>query len=1056
MKRQRSERRSPLLLTTLVCSCLSPSSYATMLPQHRVRRAHRRVEYRHVLEERTTRIPAEKFFRRNPTAVYVEGEEGSTSSARVVDYDEEEFFWHMQVAAFDPLSKQRQTQQKPQQQQPGYFRRLLDQFDQFINTEDVIINGDENNTATSITNVTASVELGNTTSNNNESSSFVYTAPDVNNDYDEEGSGQNQSQYQPLRIRGIMAQQGNGNLLTEDERNALFHDMLSPALLAWSSSLRVDPVIGNLTVDKNQLVDKQTCGPGIDSGLPSVQVPLSHLTKGIPDTDMIVYLSVGFVVPRFMPNGTDTILTNEVDESWTWKLPGEDSKKRDEIDSRTPTTSEGDDSEDDGDSTEGLLDTLLNSTMDQGSNSTNTTNTTTTDGPNNLCTGQHLAAASFCSTDQYDRPTAAVLHICIDETFFDASKRQRNIVTLMHELGHALGFNALSMAHFRRQDGTPITPRVNGGDIPDTYIECTGPSLNRRWANVALPSDEILKFREVRGGLRVAELVTPSVVQVVRNQFDCQPLEGAELESGEGLPLSVTLETDAHGCVGDHWERRLFSSDLMNPVVSDDVQYSTRISTLTMAYFADSGWYQVDLSNAEVAAGWGRGAGCSFANETCIGKNGEVPPQNTPFFCNDIPSEFSRSDATEIHGCTSDLSRKAVCSMGQYDLDLPWEYQYFHDTYGSDVGGSDALMDYCPIYNGFDNGACATFANQQYVKVDDVERFGQRNSRCLLGSRGNRFSQTALCLPIACVIEDRSLQVYVDRKWQVCREADQELKGGSLTVTCPDPRRICPTFYCPYDCLGTGGVCDYNSGKCLCEYDAVDDDITSTVLQVCRTGEDEEAPGKNRPILRPVQPESSGSVLPHPDSPLADYYVPTTRQLSKKGTDPNDGLSPWAIVVSAAAGLVFVVFLTWIVHRQFFGNISSIFRSEDIAGGSGDEVVINRNKDKMIASVLVDMRIRQRDESMAETEERMTESEVASSGIRAGSISDFSSGRSDSGSSSANEVDLSQDLTEEDIRQLRGEGDEELQDTKDEPYFIRRRRVTADCKKEAMMMMQSC
>lgn len=37
-------------------------------------------------------------------------------------------------------------------------------------------------------------------------------------------------------------------------------------------------------------------------------------------------------------------------------------------------------------------------------------------------------------------------------------------------------------------------------------------------------------------------------------------------------------------------------------------------------------------------------------------------------------------------------------------------------------------------------------------------------------------------------------------------------------VVCPDPARMCPSFYCPHDCLKEeGGVCDYESGQCMCE-----------------------------------------------------------------------------------------------------------------------------------------------------------------------------------------------------------------------------------------------
>ena len=79
---------------------------------------------------------------------------------------------------------------------------------------------------------------------------------------------------------------------------------------------------------------------------------------------------------------------------------------------------------------------------------------------------------------------------------------------------------------------------------------------------------------------------------------------------------------------------------------------------------------------------------------------------------------------------------------------------------------------------------------------------------------------------------------------------------------------------------------------------------------------------------------------------------------------------------------------------------------------------VNREKDKMVASVLVDMRIqnnqrwRRREQqtthqdlndSIAETEDRLTESEVASSGPE--SMSDVSSRRSETMS----DADMSQD-----------------------------------------------
>jgi len=877
--------------------------------QHRVRRGRRNVAYHSHNIRRE-----EKFFTGTKRHVELTG----SLSSEPFDYGQ---LWNYHVS-----NRPKEREARPS---TPAFRKLFNRFVDFSN---------------STVNDTVTVEMKLSRSNHNESESesesVVYTSSDSN-----------ATELQPLRIRAVLAEHNETYSLTNEQRTLLFHEMLSPALLSWSSALRVAPVVGNLTVDPDQLVDGSTCGPGKDSGLPSYPVPSHHLTEGIPDTDMIVYLSLEFTFSNVTSDANSTVY-------------------------------EG------------------NATIDATIGAGNLTSSI-------ICSGSSVAAASFCSTDQYDRPTAALLHICLDEAFFDPLRIHRNVMTLKHELGHALGFNALSMAHFRRPDGSPYTPRTPEGDVPDSTIECTGPHAERRNATVALPSEEVLQFQTVRRGVRVAELVTPSVVQVVRNHFDCQNLTGAELESGEGMPLIL----DESGCIGNHWERRLFSGDLMNPII-DDVEYSTRISTLTLAYFADSGWYQVDLSNAEIAAGWGRGAGCNFVHDPCIGKNGEVSVANAPFFCNDLPNDHSRSVATEIRGCTADLSRKASCSIGVYDLDLPWEYQYFQQTYGSDYGGDDPFMDYCPVYLGYDNGLCSNLQNEQFVKASGIERFGVRNSRCLVGSL-SQYRKTALCLPIACVIEDRSFRVQIDETWHVCDEMGQEIVSGDISVECPDPRRVCPTFYCPYDCLEYGGVCDYQSGKCLCEHENMLVGNTSA-WRVCGLSVvEEEEPSKSGsgPVLRPMDEAVDDMAKPYPNSPLSDYYVDTTRALQES----NGLFKPWALSLSIS---VLALLLALVLHRRHVRGKQT----------EPDNLPINRNKDKMIATVLVDMRIHH---SIAETDEHLTESEANQS---VQSISELSSRRSET----CSEADISQgEVSKEEI--LQREEDE----VREKEQIIRRRRLTS-------------
>ena len=98
--------------------------------------------------------------------------------------------------------------------------------------------------------------------------------------------------------------------------------------------------------------------------------------------------------------------------------------------------------------------------------------------------------------------------------------------------------------------------------------------------------------------------------------------------------------------------RRVLKNDLMNPVVTDvplprpesfvlsspetTASLLPSISPLTLAYFSDAGWYDVDFSKASPSSGpWGRGAGCPFVNEKCIMANGKVRAANSAFFCND-------------------------------------------------------------------------------------------------------------------------------------------------------------------------------------------------------------------------------------------------------------------------------------------------------------------------------------------------------------------------------------------------------------------------------------
>jgi len=658
------------------------------------------------------------------------------------------------------------------------------------------------------------------------------------------------------------------------------------------------------------------------------------------------------------------------------------------------------------------------------------------------CPGTYLASATYCSTDQFDRPVAGILSLCIDDThafFHDRDRIQKNVVTILHEMGHILGFNAQSLAHFRDGDtGEPLTPRDAFGDVPDTTVECTGVSP-RSSAEIPLPSANITQFRSVRGGVRVATVVTPTVRRMARNIFGCRDLVGAELESGESQLFGHGMDGDeeeelallsAGECLGDHWNRRLFRTDLLNPIV-DDVPFSLFLSSLTLAYFADSGWYKVNSDRIAPASTWGRNSGCEFVQKKCINSNGLVSASNNPFFCNNLPlpsielqstsnkksnsksktSASSESKASpesspnlekeeeiamEIHGCDLDATRKAACSLVEHESELPHEYAYFGEVgaHGQLLGGKDPTLDYCPVFEGFANGQCRDKDAESVVGVNSLlEVFGEDNSRCVIGHVDR--TRTALCLPIACVIQDQSLMIKVDGYWKRCMYAGQIISmwwSPKDYVVCPDPSRICPTFFCPRDCFKEGGICDYHSGQCLCErtWEKTSANTTSSWFSSYYSS----------PLMEPcnVHPTLNGThqVVERMDSELPEFYIANTTLLQDDPKNFDDKVSRMLAelsigdVVGLVASFMLCIVFTYLFWSQLvrcykqrvvessvskvrsrLKSISKLLRDSDRPpprndddGGPGMSSGSQRRrppgnnpqKDKMVASLLVQMR----------------------------------------------------------------------------------------------------
>jgi len=150
-------------------------------------------------------------------------------------------------------------------------------------------------------------------------------------------------------------------------------------------------------------------------------------------------------------------------------------------------------------------------------------------------------------------------------------------------------------------------------------------------------------------------------------------------------------------------------------------------------------------------------------------------------------------------------------------------------------------------------------------------------------------------------------------------------------------------------------MCDYEQGKCVCG--------NGTCLFDDEPEEDATFYDSS---------SSRNSSLPE-DSPLSDYYVPTAREL--KDERRRFDLEDWKIVLITlvSAGLV-ALFLFFLYRRKHGSPEQYSSGAEDQTDAVGENST-NPNKDKMIASVVVDMRMN--DPNLQDVLERASETDLS-------------------------------------------------------------------------------
>jgi leishmanolysin-like peptidase len=399
--------------------------------------------------------------------------------------------------------------------------------------------------------------------------------------------------------------------------------------------------------------------------------------------------------------------------------------------------------------------------------------------------GSTLAYASTCQQDQYDRPTFGMVNFCPAQLRTAASSFVRQVSTALHEFSHALGFSSRFFPLMRFDDGTPRTPRDETGR-PRTYSTGTCPN-GKQISYYVEPSNTTIKFSTERSHV-VAKMVTPRVRAFVQEHFNCSTLEGAEIESQDG------------GCLGSHWEERLFEPEFMTPVDS----YRNVFSALTLAFFADSGWYRVNTSTSEMLH-FGRDKGCAFATEKCVDPTTQAPLA-ADHFCT----------SSSFQGCSVDGRSRSVCSLSSRNLSIPAEYQYFPSS--PTKGGMNSFADYCPLNVGYTGGDCSISANLIKLGATAINAFGETycpTCKCTATSLRSEDSanwgidppRQSGCYAMRCLnvlnagtnSTTSVVELTIPRsKTQDavtfnCTERGEQLhvKGFSGSITCPDPRVVC-------------------------------------------------------------------------------------------------------------------------------------------------------------------------------------------------------------------------------------------------------------------------
>ena len=319
--------------------------------------------------------------------------------------------------------------------------------------------------------------------------------------------------------------------------------------------------------------------------------------------------------------------------------------------------------------------------------------------------------------------------------------------TMVHQLSHVLVFNEDYFDKFQKPDGSLYT------------------------------YDQVVQSYPERD-TTVFKLQTPNVLQKAQELFDCPTMTGVELE-----PSSKS-----------HWEKRLMNDEFM---VIDSEIHDIVYSSITLALFEDSGWYQVDYSYASLPQ-WGVKQGCLFTSQKCV--------------INQVATNQLFNTDRNNKQCDYKRLNKGITNIKKYSEDIQAAFQYFSDP----KEGGDPYADYCPFALPSAKGNCRGLGAGS---TEIIGKYGENvgeNGRCVEGNftlSGDTFWH-ASCHQVTCY--DSWVDIKIGDTTASC-----PFSGGFVGVSgykgfvdCYYSNRLCLQKPCPNACSGQG-LC--SQGTCRCD-----------------------------------------------------------------------------------------------------------------------------------------------------------------------------------------------------------------------------------------------